>query len=294
MADITKGFDKMLTNTNINPFIIPQDEVSKSEKIKYYHIVFDSRERNVDRFQFPNKYELPLFEPINDVVSVELLSANIPFTRYLIHANNNRLHVSINGGSEQEYIIPEGNYEPQELSDLIVQQLGSTFSASINSNTNRITFKSSTPFSFKFKGLPYVDEDKIEGTRLKKDSIGHVIGFMNMDYDSTLQNTDHVITSPHPINLKIDDYIIMKLKNVNIYTGNSDTFHKAFAIICKNPDTYNINYSENLEKRLNPPLASLNRLRISFYDFEGNLYDFNNVEHRVELKIGTLKLGRRI
>lgn len=297
MADITRGFDKLFTDSDTNPLIIPQNDLKNHEKIKYHHLVIDSRERNVNRFATPSKYVLPIFEPINDVVSVELLSTNIPFTRYLVHSHNNTIHFTTNDGDEQTAKIPEGDYDASRLAAAITQVLApSQIACEMNIHTSRLSFSSAFSFQLLFKGDSYVDEDKMDGVRIKDNSASSLLGFTFNDHLSVRDDETNTfrLRAPYPVNLKKDDYMVMKMKDVKIYTANSNSLNKAFAIVCKNPDTSNINYTESLIKRLNPPLSSLRQLSLSFYDFYGNLYDFNNHDHRIELKIGTLKVGRRL
>jgi hypothetical protein len=48
-----------------------------------------------------------------------------------------------------------------------------------------------------------------------------------------------------------------------------------------------------IKKSFNPPQARLARIRLSFYDVYGNLYDFQNQDHVIEFNIELFKMQRR-
>lgn len=293
MADITRGFDHIFTDSSVNSLIIPPVPMKHDEKIRFVHLSVDSRERNSQKYENPNSYVISMNEPINDVVSVELLSTIVPFTRYLIHSHNNRLHFKKGDGVEEVITIPEGDYNVDQLAETM-NTLFTDISCEISDpKTKRMRFDSDSNFSLLFEGLECKEDDGSTYNKLKNKSIGYVLGFRNKDVDSIMIGARHEVHANYPVKLNKDDYVVLKLDNVNIYSSNCKSLNKAFAIICRNPDTTNVNYTESIVKRLNPPLATLYRLRISFNDFDGNLYDFNNNDHRIELKIGILKSGRR-
>ena len=48
-----------------------------------------------------------------------------------------------------------------------------------------------------------------------------------------------------------------------------------------------------IKKTFNPPQARLTRIRLTFYDVYGNLYDFQNQDHGIEFNIELFKMQRR-
>ena len=71
---------------NDNHIIKPPELKTSDIPKRYYRYVIDSRDRNLSHFPDPNKYEIKLSEDIHDVQSVELLSFDVPFTKYLINS----------------------------------------------------------------------------------------------------------------------------------------------------------------------------------------------------------------
>lgn len=295
MVDIHQSFDKFFNDASVVPTIIPQGKPSHEDKIKYFNMVIDSRQRNVSKYPTPSKYTLYIDEPMSDVVTVELMSANVPFSRYMIHSRNNQLHYKLSGNENEEYVtIPVGDYTESELVaqiDTLLTTATAGITATYEPRTRKVSFLSSASFTMLFKGDTYAFSKEEMDSRMKDNSIGHVLGFKPEDGVSDVSNQ---VVGQFPINLRSDDYICMKLKDVKLYKSNAPALNDAFAIINKNPDISNLNYTESLSKRLNPPLASLSKLEITFLDFNNNLYDFNNMNHKLELKIGTLKNGRRM
>ena len=61
---------------------------------------------------------------------------------------------------------------------------------------------------------------------------------------------------------------------------------RSFGIINSKESDLNNEYKHDTLKVFEPVLNSLRRLNIAFYDYDGNLYDFQNQEHRLELEFG--------
>ena len=79
MAGVSSGFEPFFRDVSINPNIIPLEETSKDEATRTKYLVIDSRDRDVAKYNI-NKYEIPLNEHFENVVSIELQSIKLPFT----------------------------------------------------------------------------------------------------------------------------------------------------------------------------------------------------------------------
>jgi hypothetical protein len=65
-------------------------------KLVYTRVVIDSRHRNVDLYPNPASFTIPLNDLLDNIISVELLSAaNIPFCDKNINAYNNLLSIKV-------------------------------------------------------------------------------------------------------------------------------------------------------------------------------------------------------
>jgi len=83
------------------------------------------------------------------------------------------------------------------------------------------------------------------------------------------------------VKLQNDSYILMKIDQLNnMYNSSNNDVKHFFAKIDKKQITDN-------QLVINPPI-DLNTLKISLYDNNGNLYDFNGFEHSFILEITTI------
>lgn len=289
-----ESYQPLFSDVRSNPYIIPLPENPTDSNIKYIKYIVDSRDRNVSQFPTPSKYEVDLFQNILNVTSLELMLADVPFSRYLIHNNNNTLHYNENS----EISIENGDYE-FDISNIITaldNQLPS-INVTLNTNTNKVTFSSNSSFTLKFKGDSVTHASNRADVLMKKNSIGRILGFGINDYIAELNaiNTKFEIVSPYPASTTTENYIIMKLSRAKIYAANNKPADDCFAVLnnisSREPTN---NYVTSVIKKFNPPLAAYEKLNISFYDYYGNIYDFNNRDHHFELKFGVLREGRRM
>jgi hypothetical protein len=252
-------------NCIIEPPTIKQTKLKK----KQIRVIIDSRDRNINNYNEPNKYTISLDTPINDVVSLQLVDYYVPFSRSLINNTNKTLKYSTDNGTTTKTIdLTEGEYSGADLATELKSKLGSDINTvTYSSNTEKITFNTNNNnFILKFS-----DNDK--------NNLYSVLGFSIADYTSS----NLTIISPYIVNLDIDNYIIMHLENAITNISNNDTINKSFAIIKTQilPD-------EVLIKNFNPPLNNFSKFIIEFNDYYGNLYQFNGKEHRLEFIIETL------
>jgi hypothetical protein len=135
-----------------------------------------------------------------------------------------------------------------------------------NSSLDKIVFGSSGPFQIN------------DGNK----SINKVLGLdKSVVYNSDVANN---ITPPYRINLTDNRYIVLSMEQVSLNNSSTSSIHKSFALLNTNMLQLNyINSATKIIKYLNPPIARLTKIRISFTDYYGNLYDFQNHDHRIEL-----------
>ena len=291
-----ESFQHLFSDVKSNPYLIPLPEKNKDSKIKYIKYIVDSRDRNISKHPSPSSYEIILLSNILDVVSLELMLAEVPFSRYLIHSNNNTLH--FNGS---DIVIENGDYE-HDITKIIAAlntqftSAGAGITVTLNSNNNKLKFTSNSAFTLNFEGDSITYSQNNTDIMMKKNSIGRLLGFEIQNYTSQLNSSSqHEIVTPYPFSIATDNYIIMRLNRAKVYTANDKPADDCFAIIHNRTNGEPSNdYVSSVVKNFNPPLASFEKLNISFYDYYGNKYDFNNKDHHLELKFGILKEGRRM
>jgi hypothetical protein len=389
----------------------------KEESISPYRVykyMIDSRDRNTDKDPSPSQYELFLTEDIQDIAYVKLNTIDVPFSRYLIHGNNNTLFVSETPPAlvDDKYVysnitavvIDQGNYtETTMVTELAARLNGScrgTFTVTYNAKKDNFIIQSDLTdkatnapivFNLLFNDTeqPYGPQSlervaRVQNGSIVRDSQGNIIydtvrvgdttvpykkntpakvlGFANQTYraaitgtvsgasgQSTLTGTGTQFTKelttgrvlrcvvydnagtptlisaevasiqsdtsltltatlattlteaiayhgtlqpPFRRNFVQDRYIVLRIDRVELNHSLTTIIDKSFAIINNNDCKLSNDYVSDIVKWFDPALSGLKRIKVSFYDYDGNLYDFQNQDHRMELDFGSLKYTR--
>uniref|UniRef100_A0A6C0BQ26 DUF5901 domain-containing protein n=1 Tax=viral metagenome TaxID=1070528 RepID=A0A6C0BQ26_9ZZZZ len=300
---MNESFQSFFSDVRSNPFIIPLPEKG-TDNIKYIKYLIDSRDRNKTVFPSSSTYDVDLYQNLNNIVSLELMLADVPFSRYLIHKHNNTLHYSTGTTTEENVVtIEEGDYE-NDINSIITAldtALPNGMNITLNTKNKKVTFTSDTQFTLNFKGNT-VNNLNNPGSNnmdvsMKSNSIGKVIGFGIDNYTSinNISKSNYEIVSPYPISFNIEKYIVMRVKRAKVYTANNKPMDDCFAILNNTSNCEpNNNYVTSVVKHFNPPLSDFKKLSITFYDYYGNIYDFNNRDHHFQMKFGVLREGRRL
>lgn len=75
----------------------------------------------------------------------------------------------------------------------------------------------------------------------------------------------------------------MNIDQFDILKSNNNDIHRTTAIIIDNYSNINMGDTPHLIKKFTPPISRLSRIKVSFTDKFGNPYDFQNMDHRIEL-----------
>lgn len=290
----------------------PEPEELKQfyEKEKYdlyfqEYIVIDSRDRNHDDNPNANNYRVDLERDINDVIAIQLVSAEVPKSEYTISTSNNKIYfqetnAQVSGGTYLTATLDVGNYTITELKTEIENKMSAVgtanYTVTINTKTNTINISSDLSgvdlFNLLFKGV-----DEIHGhnnnprSTYLENSVGPVIGFSRTDRTGASNYTGDL-----QYNLEGERYVMLHLRNIPIIDGISDGVQNAYHKITLNTDTATKYYQEGdykILKKLNNPIKRLNELEISFRNYNNDLYDFHGLEHSLTFKVTSIK-GRTI
>jgi hypothetical protein len=266
--------------------IVPPIINTKDIPTRKTKFIIDSRDRNTNIYKLPSKYTIKPDEPITDVTNVELILTDFRFNNYNVTKYSNILHTS--GGN---FTIQEGKYDGQSLATELTS-LSSTLAVTYNDITEKLTITSSSDITLQFKSPQQrqYDIDVMIDTYMLN-SIGRVLGFPIHDYD-LLAGVDFEV--PNRIDLETENYIVMYMQQAKVYQSKNNNIHNCFAIINKLENSSNglVMFNNSVSKSFNPPIANLNNLMFKFCDYNGNLYDFQNKEHRFELIFTSLKQTR--
>lgn len=126
--------------------------MSLNEKLEYIELEFDSYDTAVSFDANYTSDNWPLFRmgrPISNIVAMKIVSAEIPFSYYIINAQNNTFIINV-GGTDVNVVIPIGNYTGNSLAAAITIALPAFFFCVYTSSTNRLTFSTSIPITLNY------------------------------------------------------------------------------------------------------------------------------------------------
>ena len=285
----------------------PSTPVKQYRKLRKTLLV-DSRDRLPS--QTPTKYTVNLPKVYENVYSVALRSAEIPFTWYVFSAanGNTTMHVSGAGsGNTVAVTIPDGNY----TSDTIVTALNAAFASAGRSAitcvydtvTSKLVFTSTSgDFVFRFSGYPQQSatcgSPQIQTPTSSWWGLGYFLGFNQVDQTSS----SSTLSSNFIVQLNAYNYILMELDFINkedetSYDGRlSGRVDGCFAKIPITGNTNDIIFYRDVCTPMNrsvmsPPLSQLKSLSVKFRFHNGQLINFNNVDHSFTLEFELLENG---
>jgi len=260
----------------------PKEHLFYENNKKYTRIVIDSKDRNQNLFTNPNEYEIVLDDDINDVVSAQLISADIPFVSYLINDTYNQLVVTI-GSTTSTLTLTSGDYSPTDLATHIQAKLNAVsagnFSISYDSVKDNFRFRSKVTFTLVFQNV--------------SNPLSMLLGFKNQNYSSGVSSEIdayvNVIQSPYRKNFDYNKYIYLVVDQFDLNKGNAKPINKSFAALTEQYTNLAINDKPKIVKYFSPTIPRLAKIRVSFYDRFGNKYDFQNQDHRLEFLFTSFK-----
>jgi hypothetical protein len=112
LPDRTQHINKILSNNK-------SDKTNRYRKYINTTISIDSKDRNIKKHPFPNKYQIFFNKNLRNVVSISLLDIKIPNTIPPINLCNNILQWCVTGCGEYNIRIPVGFYNINEFTHTI-------------------------------------------------------------------------------------------------------------------------------------------------------------------------------
>lgn len=269
-----------------NAIIAPPKLKPSDLPVRKYRYIIDSRDRNANVYPNPAKYTIKLDEGLTDVISAELILTDFKFNEYNVTRYNNVLYTV----SGTEYVLPHGVYIGETIASALTDT--TPFTVTYNGTNRKLTFTSDTDVVLKFKAdsPKRYDMDTFVDV-YPNNSMGKLLGFGVDNYELTAGAS---FEAPYSVDLENEHYIIMYMQQAKTYQSKNNTAHNAYAIINKLESTSNglVMFNNAVSKSFNPPIANLTNLVFKFCDYHGNLYDFQNKEHRFEIVFTSLKQTR--
>ena len=200
-------------------------------------------------------------------VMVTVLNAQIPSSYYNVNSTNDKLVYSVNGGSVLTVTLTHSNYNINTLKSHIMSLIGSNFTFTYSTSSNKLTISNSTyEFEFKesstcFELLGFSDQDHVSISRtLISDNVVNLFTVRNLQ-----------IASDNFILNNIDSY---NPKNSNILASIPvNTIYNGIISYANIHDVYSeINNTRNLTN-----------LHIKITDQDSNVINLNNAHWSLTL-----------
>ncbi len=262
--------------------------------IRKIRLVVDSRERNMTLFPNPNKYEINLTDFVPNVSSIKMVSSTFPFSSYLINKNNNIIYFEINGVLYTSNVDIGDYASGTELATAMQNAMNSAvgqdmFLVEYILRTDNFRFRSKNAFFLRFKGNAYTHPfNHNTDYAYLQSSIGAVIGFGIKDSESILNLSAgdayvYSLQSQYRKNFTLDNCLIVHIGMMNLNKSTAMSVDESFAIISRNNQGQSLLYDgHQIKKLFTPPIKKIAKISVEVLDYYGNLYDFQNQDHRME------------
>ena len=265
-------------------------------------LTIDSRDRNTDIFPNSNNYTVNFNEIYTNVVSVELITAEIPKSGYFLENYNNILHFQeknnqVTSSTYYEAEIPIGNYTSQTIGNAIQNALNmsgqSTYSVSYTSD-EKIKIQSDLSGGDNIFNLVFsngVENYGIDSFRNKY--ITYTAG-RSLGFDAVNLSGQNNYTSNDRITFQSEDYVLLEIPELSglidgVHYNSQDDFAKILLDSAQNKTTFYKNLLVYPIIKTFHPTIDISKLTINFKIFGNNFYDFHGLEHSLTFKIQTLK-----
>jgi len=214
-----------MVNPTYDQFIIKPPDRNKTHGRISQKLIVDSRDRDIINYPNPNNYKYKIKDEYKDVISVELVLADIPNTVYNIYEKNNEMILSIVGEDCKKFKIPHGEYSNESFLNVLNGSKGNIFQIFASNNdtyfnfyedpdTNLIKIQSNKQFTF---NLNYNTDDKLlkcnQGDinkyyeSINYNSIDFTLGFDRKQYTGESKyNNEYGLNCDNnlPTNIEID------------------------------------------------------------------------------------------
>ena len=253
----------------------------------YRHVVLcDSADRSFDAYPTPNAYQLRMPNTYKNVIGVRLLSAEIPASFYVFTAALGNTTLTIGSTA---VTIPDGNYTPTTLAAAVetaAKAAGfSGMTVTLNAATNKLTFSNGAS-SFTVNAATGASSASSQW------GLAFFLGFNKLAVVSALVGGAQTVRAPRIVNTVPHRYLVMDVNEINQVDTTGESGNRAFAKmpLSKSETPFSVGFLDQKACISNPstlkaPIATLDRLTITWKYHDGSLVDFNSVDHSFTIEI---------
>ena len=194
----------------------------------------------------------------------------MPYPRYNISGNNNILKYQYGNGEDDSIILNNGKYSIENLIEKInleftKREINIKFKLNIN---QKITIESDKEFKLLDNNLKNITLGITENDICKKKESQNNKSNDQKEESNDQEKETFVINGSNLWDLRIDDKLFLYFKNIN---------DEPISIVYLNGTSEaQIQFEEPIE---------LDMLDVEMRDYLGNLYDFNNLPHSINLQL---------
>ena len=255
----------------------PGESAALSNNFRYYYIVVDSRDRNMQLYPNPACYVVDMPCDMANVKKATLMHADIPSIELNVTGANNAFSVRTDaGGAFRTATLDPGMYTFEQLCAALQLSVGGAITVTFDDVKKRFAFHSTSDSAF-----------ELDFTA--KNSIARVLGFAPLVY-TAVAGSAAGLTSPFAADidsLRNPGYTLLNIDNFNAIAGVSSAASASFAVI--DSTAHYSNTDDMFTKHFNPTLPRLHQLRVRFTNYYGSLVDFQNRDHYFVLRLACLK-----
>jgi hypothetical protein len=263
-------------------------EESNNREVRHNRIVIDSRDRDRAVYPTPSQYEVNLSDDIENVINVKLLVADVPFAARLLPESSSRLFLSMTSGTDVVADVAPGNYSSGAdlalaLSAALSTSAPGTFHVSYTERLDSLVLRCTSAFS--------VETDKNVPRILRVLGLGPgAQSLSEPSQDTALATYPHVLRAPHRVCLDTDRYVIMSMSpSAEVLMSANNAANRAFAVIPRDRAALSVRADDPpFEKSYKTPISRLTKVGIKFTDYDGQPYDFQDQDHRIELLVTSI------
>ena len=253
---ISKEFEELNKKNNLvqsNMQIMNQRELELNNKeneinllLNNYRQILNSRFYQMNVTSKDNKSQYSyFFGKIDNISSIKIISYSIPQARYNIDNNSNLLKYKIND-EELEFTFKKGKYTIENLIENLNKIDNLDFKLNID---QKIEISSECKFELEFNNLT------------------NILGITSED-EIVEEDNKYILNASKTWDLRIDNKLFLYFTNIN---------EEPISIIYFNGNCESqIHFQEPIE---------LSQLDVELRDSYGNLYDFDNLGHSINLQL---------
>ena len=266
-------------------------EFERTKSLTKHVVIVDSQDRNITSYPNQTSYRLELPTVYKQVKKVRLLSMEISASFYIFRSeyNNTTLHIGIYDDESYDsgviqITLPDGNYNVNTIGTVLSRLLndnsdltygGVTFTVTVDQNTSLLNIIT-TPARTVYIDTTYVSTYAVP--QIRNWGLEYYLGFA---YNAV--STGSPLIATQLIKLNPYNYMILDIKELNRIDEATKGLNTAFSKIPIITNSFElITLYENCctfnQAELNPYIAKLGTLTISWRFHDNRPINFNNVD----------------